>query len=134
MEMDDPSQEPDLIAIMGVMKLFLLISFPLLAATAGGAAAACARADSTPTAQESPMTQGPMTQGVANLPFARGHQFASLDEYLAYLEATNGAVDRPYWRQVGPGLYQWTVRMPGSPAGRETATREELMRRYGFSR
>jgi hypothetical protein len=73
-------------------------------------------------------------QGVANLPDSRGHVFRSLDEYLAYLERTNGAVDRPYWRQVGPGLYQWTVRLPGTPSGRETATREELMRRYGFTR
>ena len=75
-----------------------------------------------------------MTQGVANLPYARGHIFQSLDDYLAYLERTNPTVDLPYWRKVGPDTYQWTaVRMPRAPAG-EIATREELMRRYGFSR
>ncbi len=70
--------------------------------------------------------------GVANLPYARGKTFRSLDEYLAHLER-QGAIDLPYWRQIGPGLYEWVrSRVPaGAP---ERATRAELMRRYGFSR
>jgi hypothetical protein len=67
---------------------------------------------------------------VANLPFSRGRNFCCLDEYLAHLEQ-QGAIDLPWWRQISPGVYERVVRMPG--AERETATREELMRRFGFS-
>ena len=66
---------------------------------------------------------------VANLPFARGKRFCSLDQYLAHLEAQS-AIDLPWWKEVSPGLYEHVKRMPG--ASRETATRAELMRRFGF--
>ena len=69
---------------------------------------------------------------IANLPYARGKTFRTLDAYLAHLER-QGAIDLPYWRQVEPGVYEWvTTRVPrGEP---ERATRAELMRRYGFTR
>lgn len=75
-----------------------------------------------------PGTGGP----VANLPWARGLSFSSLDEYLAHLE-TNGAVDLPYYRETRPGVYQLvtTMRPAAEP---ETFTRDELMRRFGFDR
>ena len=66
---------------------------------------------------------------VSNLPFSRGRAFATLDEYLAYLEL-QGAIDLPWWRQIGRGVYERVVRMP--EAQRETATREQLMSRFGF--
>ncbi len=69
---------------------------------------------------------------VANLPYARGAVFCSLDEYLAHLEI-QGAIDLPWWRQVRPGVYERVVRMTPQPE-REFATREELMRLYGFRR
>ncbi len=68
---------------------------------------------------------------VAGLPFARGAVFCTLDEYLAHLEI-QGAIDLPWWREVRPGLYERVVRMP--EAQPEVATREELMRRFGFRR
>ena len=70
--------------------------------------------------------------GVAGLPYARGRSFATLDEYLAYLEKTNGPIDLPWWRRVKPDLYERVVRMRGAQP--QTATREELMRRFGFDR
>ena len=73
----------------------------------------------------------PTEAEIANLPYARGKTFASLDEYLAHLEK-NGEIDLPYWREIGPGLYEWVVRMP--EAERKTATREELLALYGFGR
>lgn len=69
--------------------------------------------------------------GVANLPYARGLTFRSLDEYLAHLER-QGAIDLPWWRPIGPGLYERVTRRPGRPP--ERATRAELMRRFGFTR
>ena len=68
----------------------------------------------------------------AALPYARGHSFVSLDEYLDYLERTNGPIDLPWWRKVKPDLYEHMVRMP--EAGSERATRAQLLERFGFSR
>lgn len=69
--------------------------------------------------------------GVARLPYARGRQFGSLDDYLAHLRS-NAAIDLPWWREVRPGLYEHVKRMTG--AQRETATRADLMKRFGFTR
>ena len=69
--------------------------------------------------------------GVANLPYARGKTFRTLDAYLAHLER-QGAIDLPWWRQVAPGVYERVTRMPGRRP--ERATRAELMRRFGFTR
>ena len=76
------------------------------------------------------MTAG-VPKEVANLPFARGKTFATLDAYLAYLERSNGPVDMPWWREVSPGIYRYEIRMAGGPEP-ETATRAELLERFGF--
>jgi hypothetical protein len=81
--------------------------------------------------KEAPAVRTPPAEGVANLPYARGKTFHSLDEYLVHLESL-GAVDLPWWREVRPGVYERVTSLPGAP--RETATRAELMRRFGFSR
>lgn len=70
------------------------------------------------------------SSGVSGLPFSRGATFRCLDDYLAHLER-NGAIDLPYWREVSPGLYEHVTTMTG--AQRETATRDDLMRRFGFT-
>lgn len=79
--------------------------------------------------QQTPNSGAACGEPVANLPFARGRTFTRLDEYLAYLEQ-QGAIDLPWWRQIGRGVYERVVRMP--EAERETATREQLMERFGF--
>ena len=71
-------------------------------------------------------------QGVAKLPYAHGHSFCSLDEYLAHLERHAAPIDQPWWRPVRPGVYEHVKRMPG--ATREIATRAELMKRFGFTK
>jgi hypothetical protein len=80
--------------------------------------------------RNSPVAGTSDSEGVANLPFARGAVFRCLDDYLEHLEA-NGAIDLPWWREIRPGVYERAVRMP--EAQRETATRAELMQRWGFS-
>ena len=68
----------------------------------------------------------------ADLPFGQGLSFAALDDYLAHLER-RGATGVPWYREVRPGVYELVARRgPGAPARR--ATREELMRRFGFTR
>lgn len=71
-------------------------------------------------------------QGVAKLPFAHGRRFCSLDEYLAHLERNAAPIDQPWWRPVRPGVYEHVQRVTG--ATRETATRAQLMKRFGFSK
>ena len=115
-----------------------------MAALTGLATAGCAQeprqgpdrtkvqAAQAPQRAETGMNESNGGGEVANLPYARGRTFRTLDEYLAHLEQ-QGAIDLPYWRQVGPGVYEWvTTRVPPGPPQR--ATRAELMRRYGFTR
>lgn len=76
---------------------------------------------------------GPAARGgVANLPFAKGHTFQTLDEYLDFLKCHAAPIDQPWWREIRPGVYEHVKRMP--EAKREIATRAELMRRFGFSK
>ena len=95
----------------------------MLAALLGGTASAQQR--------ETGGVEKPVSEGIANLPYARGKTFRTLDEYLAHLE-TQGAIDLPWWREIRPGVYERVTSMP--EARREVATREELMRRFGFTR
>ena len=90
----------------------------------------CAMAEACSEGQRG-MTQEKPAVGVANLPYARGRTFQTLDDYLAHLEQ-QGAIDLPWWRQVAPGVYERVTSMPGRPP--ERATRAELMRRFGFTR
>ncbi len=66
-------------------------------------------------------------------------RFKSLDDYLAHLERTNGPMDRPWYKQVRPGIYELqtgNLRTLGSDGeevhGKHTFTREELERKFGF--
>lgn len=68
--------------------------------------------------------------GPAELPFAQGQSFATLDDYLAHLE-TLGTIGITWYRLVPDGRYERVRRRaPGTPP--ETFTRQELLDRYGF--
>lgn len=70
---------------------------------------------------------------VRELPFAHGRSFSSLDEYLAHLRDRAGPIGQPWYREIRPGVYELVTNR--APAGApEVQTREELMRRFGFSR
>jgi hypothetical protein len=74
----------------------------------------------------------PAGGGVANLPFAMGRTFATLDEYLTYLECFAAPIDKPWWKEIRPGFYEHKTTATNGKA--ETATRDELMKRFGFAR
>lgn len=57
--------------------------------------------------------------------------FATLDADFAPLER-NGAIDLPWRREISPGVHEHVRRMPDGK--RETATRAELMKRFGLAR
>ena len=67
---------------------------------------------------------------VPGLPFAQGRAFASLDDYLAFLRE-RGKHDVPWYREIGPGLYELVSRR-GPGATPRTYTRAELERKFGF--
>ena len=69
--------------------------------------------------------------GVANLPHAMGRSFARLDEYLDYLECFAAPIDKPWWREIRPGVYEHVK--TATNARPEVATRAELMKRFGFT-
>jgi hypothetical protein len=72
-------------------------------------------------------------EGVSGLPSSFGRSFATLDEYLAHLEQYAGPVDQPWYREVGPGVYELVTTMRPAPEP-QTFTREQLMRQFGFTR
>lgn len=74
--------------------------------------------------------------GARQLPHAGGRTFATLDAYLAYLRDYAGPTDRPWYREVRPGLFRLETGNlrtgePGAPP--RLFTREELERRFGFA-
>ena len=83
-------------------------------------------------AKERKLAVEPQTEGVANLPFSMGKKFATLDAYLAHLKCFAGPIDKPWWKEIRPGVYEHVT--TATNAKREIATRAELMKRFGFSR
>lgn len=64
-------------------------------------------------------------------------RFATLDEYLAYLEKMNGPIDKPWYRQIRPGVYELQTgnyQPLGGDDQKRVFTREELKQKFGFSK
>ncbi len=74
------------------------------------------------------------TRPVTNPQPPLNERFGTFDEYLAFLRQ-RGALDMPWWREVEPGVYELvTSYRPVDGQAPQRATREELMRRFGFTR
>ena len=77
---------------------------------------------------------------VANQQTPINQRFGSLDEYLAFLERTNPPIDKPWYREVRPGVYELVaggnLRILGADGEEQPTarifTREELERKFGF--
>jgi hypothetical protein len=67
-------------------------------------------------------------------------RFLTIDEYLVYLEKVNAPIDKPWYREIRPGVYELVtggnLRILGTegeqPRPKRTFTREELERKFGF--
>lgn len=70
--------------------------------------------------------------GIRGLPHARGREFRTLDAYLAYLKAYAAPIDRPWYRELRPGLYRLETGNLRTDARPRLFTRDELKRRFGF--
>lgn len=106
-----------------------------LAAGCADSPAGAGATDATPGKKEAvAMEQGTNGgDGVRGLPSSFGRSFVTLDEYLEHLRNYAGPVDQPWYRKVGSGSYELVTsqRPAGAP---QVFTREELMRKYGFTR
>ena len=71
----------------------------------------------------------------AQLPI--NQRFKTLDDYLLWLEKTQAPIDRAWYKEVRPGVYELQTgnfrSLDGQPQKR-TFTREELEKQFGFSR
>ena len=61
-------------------------------------------------------------------------RFATLDEYLAFLERTQAPVDGPWYREIRPGVYELQTGNLKLDVGdpKRVFTREELEQKFGF--
>jgi hypothetical protein len=63
-------------------------------------------------------------------------RFKTLDAYLAYLEQYEAPIDKPWYKQVRPGIYELqtgNLRILGTEGEQKrTFTREDLERMFGF--
>jgi hypothetical protein len=62
-------------------------------------------------------------------------RFRSLDEYLAYLQQYEGPIDRAWYKEISPGVYELQTGNYRPLVGddeQRVFTREELERKFGF--
>ena len=72
-----------------------------------------------------------------NLPISK--RFRTLDEYLDHLELTQEPVDGPWYKQIGPDLYELQtgnlkLDLPAGADEKRVFTRQELEKKFGFSK
>lgn len=68
------------------------------------------------------------------LPGADGRRFSTLDAYLEHLRRYAAPMDRPWYREISPGLYRLETANLHNGSSEQTFTRAELMKRFGFDR
>jgi hypothetical protein len=96
--------------------------------------------EATPTRIENADAALPAAANTAGKTVSSPSQsFRNLDEYLAYIEKTQGPVDGPWYREIRPGVYELqtgNLRVLGADAGEQkrTFTREELEKKFGFAK
>jgi hypothetical protein len=110
----------------------------LVIAAAAAVLASCGMAQSNvansgQVAQSVPATEGNHVTD-ANLPI--NQRFKSLDDYLAWLQQTAAPVDRPWYKEIRPGVYELqtagNLHLDVPSDVQRTFTREELERKFGF--
>lgn len=121
---------------MEIRDLDQTLRFAVLALASAMLTAACAAppgSDREPSDSGRNATDG-RSAAVNDPATPINERFASLDEYLAYRES-RAAVDDAWYREIRPGVYVLESGNYHGPTDEQrTFTREELMRKYGFTR
>jgi hypothetical protein len=79
-----------------------------------------------------------MGNSVTDTSLPINQRFRNLDEYLAFLERTQGPVDGPWYKEVSPGMYELqtaaNLHLDVPSHEQRRFTREELEKKFGFSK
>ena len=119
-------------------ELFQAHKLLVLALAGGLLAGACSASLSDPAPSESSRRASErMGNSVTDTNIPISKRFRTLDEYLAYLEETQGPVDGPWYKEVSPGMYQLQtgnlhLDVPGGE--QRIFTRKQLEEKFGFSK
>lgn len=71
---------------------------------------------------------------VSGLPFANGRTFATLDSYIAYLRDYAAPIDRPWYREIKPGIFRLETGNLQNHRPERIFTRGDLKLKFGFER
>jgi hypothetical protein len=77
----------------------------------------------------------PTGSKVTNAQLPINQRFRSLNEYLAFLEKNQAPIDKPWYRQIRPGVYELQTgnfRPLAEKGSKRVFTREELEKKFGF--
>ena len=104
-----------------------------------GAACNASVVDPTPINRSDQPSAQQMGKAVSETETPIYKRFGSLDEYLAHLELTQGPVDGPWYKKVGPDTYELqTGNLRLDPVDgveeKRLFTRKELEKKFGFSK
>ena len=119
-----------------------MLMFGAVGLLIAGAATACAASEGPAQSSKQRLQNAGKSQAdVTNERLPPNQRFASLDRYLLYLQNEVGPTDGAWYRMIGPGLYQLEPgnarRLSDSEGGdqeKRIFTREELMRKFGFTK
>lgn len=123
-------------------RIFELFQVPRLIALtlAGGLLApACSASlrDPAPSDTDRQQASDRVGNSVTNANIPINQRFRTLDEYLGYLEQTQGPVDGPWYKEISPGKYELqtgNLHLDVPSGEKRIFTREELAKKFGFSK
>lgn len=112
----------------------------ILGGISGALLASCSSAqtnvaDSRQVGQNAVATQG---NAVADESLPINQRFHNLDEYLAWLRKYAGPVDKPWYKEIRPGVYELqtagNLHLDVPNNEKRVFTRAELEKKFGFSK
>lgn len=113
-----------------------IVRFPALIAAVAALTPACSAPlrESEPSDRARKPAANRPEKPVTNAPIPLNQRFATLDEYLAF-RAQGATIGKAWYREIRPGVYRLETGNYHGPAVEDRLfTREELMRKYGFTR
>jgi hypothetical protein len=124
------------------IELLLLNKILIVSLSVGLPTSACSGSVTGPASSDTDSGKASERMGNivsdTNLPVNK--RFRTLDQYLAYLEQTQGPVDGPWYKEVSPGMYQLQtggnlhLDVPADAKEKRLFTRQELEKKFGFSK
>ncbi len=122
--------------IFDLLQRHKFIALALGAAVFAPACSASLR-DSTPPETDRQKTSERMEKSVNDPASPINRRFRTLDEYLAFLEQTQGPVDGPWYKQIRPDVFELqtgNLHLDTPGGEKRVFTRAELEKKFGFSR